>query len=105
MMCIEEVKGIIEKEWKCIDSCEAFKEVIEEKYNSSYAEALEAIKYFVDEDEECFHTTALEEYTAACGTDKEYIKEFLKDSCIGCLFWDDIKKLHKYSYVLNRIAI
>ena len=107
-MNIEEVKGIIEKEWKSISSCETFKEVIEEKYNGSYAEALEEIKYFVEYDEDYFHTTDLEEYTAKCidgGTDEEYIKEFLKDMCIGCLYWDDIKGFQKYSYVLSKMAI
>lgn len=105
MMKIEEVMEIIENDYMWISSCETFKEVIEEKYNSSYVEALEAIKDFVKYDTDYWHLDRfIGKYTDEY-TDEEYIIEFLKDVGTGYLCENEFNEFYIYSNVLNQMAI
>lgn len=88
------VLEIIEDEWEYISSIEAFKEIIEEKYNSSYQEAIEAIKDYVKD---------IKDLILYDNTDEIYITEFLKDMCNYALLDDRFNDLYKYSYVLSEM--
>lgn len=92
-MDYEVVLEIIEKEWDYISSIEAFKEIIEEKYNSSYEEALEAIKDYVKYIKVILYDN----------TDEIYITEFLKDMCKCAILDDRFNDLYKYSYILSEM--